>query len=74
MRRVQAFALAAAGALEELVARLPDDVQRRLAEAVAGGAHLAVGLEGASVFLEVVDSRGERHRVCTVDPTQPRPN
>jgi len=72
VKAVQRFALAAGDALEELVQHLPEDVQHRLAEAVQGGARLALGISGGAVFLELVDGSGERHRIATVEAPAPR--
>lgn len=71
MKTVTEFARAGTGAIDELIATLPDDVQARLADAVAGGARLAIGMSmdgrvGSFVYLDLVDVEGTAHRTLTV--------
>jgi hypothetical protein len=71
MNQVTLFARAGALALSELVASLPDDVQQHLADAVAGGARLAIGMAmdgqgGSLVYLDLIDAADTAHRITHI--------
>lgn len=74
MRVVTDFARSGGRAAGELIGTLPDDVQARLADAVARGARLAIGVTiGAGgdslVFLDLIDAAGTAHRVAALPAT-----
>lgn len=67
-QHVTKFARAATPAVRELVAQLPDDAKTRLAEMVARGGRLALGIVGDEVSLDLVDDADQVHRIVSVNP------